>query len=50
MPTTVLMEELDAFTYRDLVGSGAPVIVPVGAMSSTVRTCRSAPTSSSPRR
>ncbi|GAA2157029.1 creatinine amidohydrolase [Humibacillus xanthopallidus] len=32
MPTTVLMEELDAFTYRDLVGSGAPVIVPVGAI------------------
>ena len=31
MPTSVLMEELDAFTYRELIGRGAPVIVPVGA-------------------
>ncbi|NUO92772.1 MAG: creatininase [Dermatophilaceae bacterium] len=31
MPTTVLMEELDAFTYREMIGRGAPVIVPVGA-------------------
>jgi creatinine amidohydrolase len=32
MPSTVLMEELDAFTYRELIGRGAPVIVPVGAI------------------
>jgi creatinine amidohydrolase len=32
MHHTVLMEELDAFTYRELVGRGAPVIVPVGAI------------------
>jgi creatinine amidohydrolase len=32
MPTTVLMEELDAFTYRGLLAGGAPVIVPVGAI------------------
>lgn len=31
MPRSVLMEELDAFTYRELIGRGAPVIVPVGA-------------------
>jgi creatinine amidohydrolase len=32
MPATVLMEELDAFTYRDRIQRGAPVIVPVGAI------------------
>ncbi|MEW1955387.1 creatininase [Terrabacter sp. NPDC080008] len=32
MPTTVLMEELDAFTYRERIARGAPVVVPVGAI------------------
>ncbi|EWT07216.1 creatininase [Intrasporangium chromatireducens Q5-1] len=32
MPSTVFMEELDAFTYRDAIAAGAPVIIPVGSV------------------
>ncbi|WP_433876115.1 creatininase [Sinomonas atrocyanea] len=32
MATSVFMEELDAFSYREAVASGAPVIVPVGSI------------------
>lgn len=30
--STVFMEEMDAFTYRDAVAAGRPVIVPVGSI------------------
>lgn len=32
MPNTVFMEELDAFTYRETIARGAPVVVPVGSI------------------
>ncbi|MGW9412982.1 creatininase [Arthrobacter cupressi] len=32
MPRSVLMEELDAFTYREAIADGAPVIIPVGSI------------------
>lgn len=32
MSSTVFMEALDAFTYREVIASGAPVIVPVGSI------------------
>jgi len=32
MPSNVYMEELDAFTYREAIADGAPIIVPVGSI------------------
>lgn len=32
MPRSVYMEELDAFTYRDAIADGAPIIIPVGSI------------------
>jgi creatinine amidohydrolase len=32
MPTSVFMEDLDAFTYRQAIADGAPIIVPVGSI------------------
>lgn len=32
MPSSTFMEAIDAFTYRELIVSGAPVIVPVGSI------------------
>lgn len=31
-PGTVYMEELDAFTYRERVAQGAPILIPVGSI------------------
>ncbi|WP_115788632.1 creatininase [Arthrobacter silvisoli] len=32
MPSSVYMEELDAFTYRAAIAEGAPIIIPVGSI------------------
>lgn len=32
MPSSVFMEEIDAFTYREAIAGGAPIIVPVGSI------------------
>ncbi|MFM6848520.1 MAG: creatininase [Terrabacter sp.] len=32
MPRSVFMEEIDAFTYREAIADGAPVIIPVGSI------------------
>ena len=32
MPATVFMEELDAFSYREAIADGAPIVIPVGSI------------------
>lgn len=32
MPSSVFMEEIDAFTYREAIAAGAPIVIPVGSI------------------
>lgn len=32
MPSSVFMEEIDAFSYREAIAAGAPVVIPVGSI------------------